>query len=325
MIRKVALVTGSTGFIGTNLIKKLLERNYYVTGVDNFSSSEKWKSGVFESNNNYEFFEYDITENLNSILSQSKFISEQKRIDEIYNLACPASPPRYLKLPFETIKVSTQGVFNILEIAKKYNSKILHASTSEIYGDPLEHPQKETYRGNVNTIGPRSCYDEGKRISETICYEFNKEFNIDVRVIRIFNTYGPFMDPNDGRVITNFINQALKNEDITIYGNGSQTRSFQYIDDLIKGIEKMMNLEQPTFGPINMGNPEEFTIKELAELILQLIQTKSKMVYKDLPKDDPMQRRPDITEARNILNWGPKINLQEGLAKTIEYYKSKIS
>jgi UDP-glucuronate decarboxylase len=177
----------------------------------------------------------------------------------------------------------------------------------------------------VNTIGPRSCYDEGKRISETICYEFNKEFNIDVRVIRIFNTYGPFMDPNDGRVITNFINQALKNEDITIYGNGSQTRSFQYIDDLIKGIEKMMDLEQPTFGPINMGNPEEFTIKELAELILQLIQTKSKMVYKDLPKDDPMQRRPDITEARNILNWGPKINLQEGLAKTIEYYKSKIS
>ncbi len=325
----INLVTGSSGFIGTNLVKKLLQNGECVIGIDNFSASEKWKSEFFSSDYNYEFFEFDITKDLKKVLDRSKILKKYKKIDCIYNLACPASPPRYLKLSLETIKVNTEGMFNVLEIAKQYNATILHTSTSEIYGDPLVHPQTESYRGNVNTVGPRSCYDEGKRISETICYEFKRLYDINIKVVRIFNTYGPYMDPNDGRVITNFILQALKSEDLTIYGEGLQTRSFQYIDDLIDAFLKLVETDKSFMGPINLGNPSEFTIKQLASLVLKLIpESKSKIesikMNEDDPynkKHDPQQRRPDISLAKNTLNWEPKVSLEEGLIKTIEYYK----
>ncbi len=318
---KTILITGSSGFIGTNLTKKLLAEGNRVIGLDNFSSSEKWKSEIFKENVNYEFIEFDITGNLEEALNNSKLFKESRRINGIYNMACPASPPRYAALPLETIEVNTIGIRNLLELAKKYNAKMLHSSTSEIYGDPLVHPQIETYRGNVNTVGPRSCYDEGKRIAETICYEYKHLHDVDIRIIRIFNTYGPYMDPNDGRVITNFIIQALKGEDITVYGDGEQTRSFQYIDDLLEGIEKFMELNEKFMGPVNLGNPIEFTIKELADLVLKKINSNSKLVNKDLPKDDPSKRKPDITLAKTKLNWEPSIKLNDGLDETIKYYK----
>ncbi len=316
---KTILVTGSAGFIGTNLVGLLLKQGHVVIGVDNFSSSERWKSEIYKDNPNYHFFEVDITDKdaLDSALAQFQ------KIDEIYNLACPASPPRYMNLSLETIKVNTGGMINILEVAKRYGAKILHTSTSEIYGDPLVHPQHEDYRGNVNTIGPRSCYDEGKRISETICYEYHRIFNLDIKIVRIFNTYGPFMDPQDGRVITNFILQALKNEDITIYGDGKQTRSFQYIDDLLDGTIRYMERDIP-FQAINIGNPEEFTILELAEMVIKMTNSKSKIIFCDLPKDDPKQRKPDISKAMRLLDWRPSVRLEEGLEKTIKYYKAYI-
>jgi len=264
------------------------------------------------SNKNFQFINHNIIEPL---------IIEEK-IDEIYNLACPASPPHYQKDPLFTINTCYIGMINMLELAKKKNCKILQASTSEIYGDPLEHPQKETYWGHVNCFGIRSCYDEGKRSAETLCYNYINLFNIDVKIIRIFNTYGPWMDKNDGRVVTNFINQAIYNEDITIYGDGSQTRSFQYIDDLIEAMIKVMKTDSSFHGPINLGNPHEFTIKELAEIILDLIKdSKSKIIYEDLPKDDPCKRKPDINLANKIINWEPQIQLSEGLKKTIDYFK----
>lgn len=309
---KTILITGSAGFIGTNLIKKLLEEGFVVVGVDNFSSSEKWKSEIFKDKENYIFIEKDICDkDLVESLSKYKF-------DHIYNLACPASPPRYQALSLETIEVCTVGLKNILEVAKNNSAKILHASTSEIYGDPEVHPQPEDYRGNVNIIGPRSCYDEGKRIAETICYEYKRLYDLDIKLIRIFNTYGPFMDPDDGRVVTNFIKQALNNEDITIYGNGEQTRSFQYIDDLINGMFLFMNTDKE-FGPINLGNPTEFTILELAELVIKSTNSKSKLIFSDLPIDDPKQRKPDISRAKNLLNWEPNIDLEFGLISTIEH------
>ena len=318
---KLIFVTGAGGFIGINLIQELLKSGNKVIAVDNFCSADIHKSDQFSTNANYELIQADICDNIEKQLTHSHLLQQNGKIDEIYNMACPASPPRYLKLPLETINTCTIGIKNILEIARKYNAKFLQASTSEIYGDPLEHPQSESYRGNVNTIGPRSCYDEGKRIAETICFEYRKNYNLDVKIARIFNTYGPFMDPNDGRVISNFINQAIHDKDLTIYGTGNQTRSFQYVTDLIAGLMKLMSTKNDFFGPVNLGNPNEFTMKELAEIILSMVDTKSKIIFTDLPIDDPRQRKPDITIAMKDLNWKPIIELREGLGKTIEYFK----
>ncbi|WP_048196640.1 UDP-glucuronic acid decarboxylase family protein [Methanocaldococcus vulcanius] len=322
---RTILVTGGAGFIGTNLIKRLLEDNNKVICIDNNYTGRLENIKQFLDNPNFKFIKHDIT----------KPIKIEGELDEIYNLACPASPPHYQKNPIFTLNTSIFGIINILELAKKHNAKILHASTSEVYGNPLEHPQKESYWGNVNPIGPRACYDEGKRVAETYCYEYWKNFGLDVRIVRIFNTYGPYMDPNDGRVVSNFIIQALKNEPLTVYGDGKQTRSFQYIDDLIEGMLKYMEMDKEglenklkskfnwdTIPVLNMGNPEEFTILELANKVLELIpESKSEIVFKPLPKDDPVRRRPDITMAKEVLSWKPKIRLEEGLKKTIEYFR----
>ncbi|ACX71935.1 NAD-dependent epimerase/dehydratase [Methanocaldococcus vulcanius M7] len=324
-IMRTILVTGGAGFIGTNLIKRLLEDNNKVICIDNNYTGRLENIKQFLDNPNFKFIKHDIT----------KPIKIEGELDEIYNLACPASPPHYQKNPIFTLNTSIFGIINILELAKKHNAKILHASTSEVYGNPLEHPQKESYWGNVNPIGPRACYDEGKRVAETYCYEYWKNFGLDVRIVRIFNTYGPYMDPNDGRVVSNFIIQALKNEPLTVYGDGKQTRSFQYIDDLIEGMLKYMEMDKEglenklkskfnwdTIPVLNMGNPEEFTILELANKVLELIpESKSEIVFKPLPKDDPVRRRPDITMAKEVLSWKPKIRLEEGLKKTIEYFR----
>ncbi len=323
---KTILVTGGSGFIGTNLIKRLLGNgNNRVICVDNNYTGSSDNIKQFLNYENFKFVESDI----------SQSIGVDEKIDEIYNLACPASPPHYQKDPLFTLNTSVLGIRNILELAKKNNAKVLHASTSEIYGNPLEHPQKETYWENVNTIGPRSCYDEGKRVAETYCLEYWKSYGLDVRLIRIFNTYGPHMNPNDGRVISNFIIQVLKNEPLTVYGNGNQTRSFQYIDDLLNGFLMYMTLDKDklkskleqkfnwtTIPVFNMGNPEEYTVLELARKVLELIpESNSKIVFKPLPKDDPVRRKPDISMAKEILGWGPKVKLEEGLKRTIEYFK----
>lgn len=322
---KLVLITGSAGFIGTNLTSQLLGEGASVIGVDNFSASERFKATLHKDNPNYEFLEADICQDLKPVLAKSqllkKFQAGGGKIAEIYNLACPASPPRYLKLPLETIAVSTQGLINVLELAREHGSKVLHASTSEIYGDPEVHPQVEGYRGNVNTIGPRSCYDEGKRLAETICYEYRQNFGVDIKLVRIFNTYGPFMDPEDGRVITNFVSQALANIPLTIYGEGTQTRSFQFVSDLLAGIEALMATEKSFMGPVNIGNPEEFTMLELAELVLELTGSRVELVRKTLPVDDPKQRRPDISLAKEKLGWEPQVKLRDGLARTVEYYR----
>ncbi len=325
---RINLITGSTGFIGTNLTKYLLEQGEVVIGLDNFSSSEKWKADLFKENSNYEFIEHDIVKDLHPALQTSKLLKVHGKIDRIFNLACPASPPRYISIAIETIDVCTRGVKNVLELAKEYNSTILQASTSEVYGDPLVHPQVETYRGNVNTVGPRSCYDEGKRMGETYCYEFHRLYGVKVKIVRIFNTYGPYMDPEDGRVVTNFILQAQAGKDLTIYGDGKQTRSFQYIDDLIQGFIKFMETEDDFIGPVNLGNPGEFTILELGELILKKIESSSKLEIVKLDpndpynkKNDPQQRKPDISLAQEKLGWSPIIKLEDGLDKTINYYK----
>lgn len=304
------LITGAAGFIGTNLTKKLLSVGYRVIGVDNFYSGSPENIHLFAKNSRYQFIEHDIR----------KPLKIKEKIDQIYNLACPASPPRYQKDPLFTLETSVLGIRTMLKLAQEHRAKLLQASTSEIYGNPLEHPQKESYWGNVNPVGPRSCYDEGKRVAETFCYEyFNR--GVDVRVIRIFNTYGPYMDPADGRVITNFINQALRNEDLTIYGDGRQTRSFCFINDLLAAMTKYMALEERFFGPLNLGNPEEFTVSKLAQKILKLIpKSKSKIVYRPLPVNDPEKRKPDISQARQLLGWEPKTKLEEGLEKTIKYY-----
>jgi len=308
---KTILITGGTGFIGTNLALKLLDLGNKVVAVDNFYSSSPERLKIFANKKNFSFIQHDIR----------KPLKIDQKIDEIYNLACPASPPIYQKDPIFTLETSVLGIRNMLKLAQEHKAKILQASTSEVYGNPLQHPQKESYWGNVNPVGPRSCYDEGKRVAETFCYEyFNK--GVDVRVVRIFNTYGPFMNPADGRVVVNFIVQALKGKDLTIYGDGSQTRSFCYVDDLIEGMIKYMDLKERFFGPINLGNPEEFTIKKLAELVLKLIpESKSKIVYRPLPKDDPEKRKPDISLAQKILKWKPKIKLKEGLFRTIDYFR----
>lgn len=307
-IKKRSLVTGGAGFIGSHLCETLLNKRHEVICVDNFFSSEKNNIKHLLENPSFELIRHDITDQL--------FLE----VDEIYNLACPASPIHYQWNPVKTTKTSVMGAINMLGLAKRVRARILHASTSEVYGDPQEHPQKESYWGNVNPIGPRSCYDEGKRVAETLMFDYHRQNKVDIRVVRIFNTYGPRMHPNDGRVVSNFIVQALTNKDITIYGDGSQTRSFCYVDDLINGLIAMMNKEKFT-GPVNLGNPHEFTIKELAEKIIALTKSKSKIIYKELPQDDPTQRQPDIALAKKELNWQPAIELEQGLEKTIAYFK----
>ena len=305
------LITGGAGFIGTNLCKRLLNDGHKVICVDNLYTGQKRNIEPLMNNPNFKFINHNIIEPLNI----------EEKIDEIYNLACPASPPHYQKDPIFTLQTNFMGISNMLELAKKNNCKILQASTSEVYGDPLEHPQKESYWGHVNCVGIRSCYDEGKRCAETLCFNYINEYKVDVKIIRIFNTYGPSMDKDDGRVVTNFINQALFDKDITIYGDGTQTRSFQFVDDLIEAMIRVMKTDNTFHGTINLGNPNEFTIKELAEITLELIKdSKSKIVYVELPQDDPCKRKPDISLAKEKLGWEPKIQLREGLKKTIDYF-----
>ena len=308
------LVTGGAGFIGSHLCKRLLEEGHEVICVDNFFTGSK--SNVFDllDNKRFECIRHDITFPL--------YIE----MDQIYNLACPASPVHYQFDPVQTTKTSVHGSINMLGLAKRTKARILQASTSEVYGDPEVHPQSEDYWGRVNPIGRRACYDEGKRCAETLFFDYHRQFEVDIRVARIFNTYGPNMHPDDGRVVSNFIVQALKNKDITIYGDGSQTRSFQYIDDLIAGMIALMNNNEKGFtGPVNLGNPAEFSIKELAEKTLSLIpESKSKLVFKPLPEDEPKQRKPDISLAREKLQWEPKVKLEDGLVKTIEYFRDTL-
>lgn len=311
---KRILITGGAGFIGSHLCERLLNENNEVICLDNFFTGSKRNIIKLLSNPYFELVRHDVT--------QPFFIE----VDEIYNLACPASPVHYQFNPIKTVKTSVMGAINMLGLAKRIKAKVLQASTSEVYGDPHIHPQKEDYWGNVNPIGIRSCYDEGKRCSETLFMDYHHQNNVRIKIIRIFNTYGPNMHPNDGRVVSNFIVQALKGEDITIYGDGSQTRSFQYVDDLVEGMIRMMNTDENITGPVNIGNPGEFTIKELAEIILKMTESKSKIIYLPLPKDDPIQRKPDITYAKEILNnWEPTIELQSGLSKTINYFDKIIS
>jgi UDP-glucuronate decarboxylase len=306
------LVTGGGGFLGSHLCEKLLTKGYDVICADNFFTGNKNNIRHLLSNQNFELIRHDITWPL------------YVEVDMIYNLACPASPIHYQHDPIQTTKTSVLGAINMLGLAKRLNIPILQASTSEIYGDPEVHPQTEEYWGNVNTIGPRSCYDEGKRCAETLFYDYRHQLGTDTKIIRIFNTYGPRMCPFDGRVVSNFIVQALKNHDITIYGDGSQSRSFCYVDDLIEGMVKMMETSKDVFGPVNLGNPVEYTIKELAEFIVEMTGSKSKVVYLNLPQDDPVRRKPDISKAKKILEWEPSIKLTDGLQKTIRYFSEVI-
>lgn len=305
---KRILVTGGAGFIGSHLCERLVKEGNDVICLDNYFSGNKKNIHHLLDYYNFELVRHDVTE---------PYYAE---VDEIYNLACPASPIYYQYNPIKTMKTSIYGIANMLGLAKRVRGKILQASTSEVYGDPSVHPQKETYWGNVNPDGIRSCYDEGKRAAESLCMDYYRQNNVKIKIIRIFNTYGPRMSPNDGRVVSNFIVKALKNEDITIYGNGKQTRSFQYIDDLIEGMTRMMKTED-FIGPVNIGNPGEFTMLELADKVIDLTNSKSKLIFMPLPEDDPKQRRPDISLAKEKLNgWEPKIKLEEGLKKTIDYF-----
>ncbi|MBD3300226.1 MAG: NAD-dependent epimerase/dehydratase family protein [Candidatus Moranbacteria bacterium] len=310
----VILVTGGAGFIGSHLCKKLLEQGNDVLCVDNFYTGNKNNILPLMKNKKFELIRHDITFPL------------YLEIDQIYNLACPASPIHYQRDPVQTLKTSIHGAINILGLAKRTKARIFQASTSEVYGDPEIHPQKESYWGKVNPIGPRACYDEGKRCAETLFFDYYRQYNLDVRIGRIFNTYGPNMHPDDGRVVSNFIVQALTDKYITIYGKGDQTRSFQYIDDLIEAIIKIMNSEKRLIGPMNLGNDQELTINDLATTILKLVKhSKSKIIYEPLPQDDPKQRKPDISLAKKELKWQPRTNLEEGLTKTIQYFKKIVS
>jgi UDP-glucuronate decarboxylase len=305
------LITGGAGFIGANLAEKLLEGGHEVHCWDNFFSSSRNNLSHLEGRPGFFVQERDII---------GGALPHDVTFDRIYNLACPASPAWYQKDPIMVIRANTEGLMNVLELARTTGARVLQASTSEIYGDPLENPQKETYRGNVNTLGPRACYDEGKRIAETILMEYHRLYGVDIRIARIFNTYGPRMSAEDGRVVSNFILQALRNEPITIYGDGTQTRSFQYISDLMAGLMALM--EAPDIiGPFNIGNPEEFTMKELAETVLRLTESESKVTYRPLPEDDPRQRKPDITRAVEAFGWRPGVKLEEGLQNTIAYFR----
>lgn len=304
------LITGGAGFLGSHLCDKLIADGHEVIVADNLYTGSKTNIAHLLSNPNFEFIRHDITFPL------------YLEVDAIYNLACPASPIHYQRHPVQTIKTSVIGAVNMLGLAKRLNIPILQASTSEVYGDPKVSPQSEEYWGNVNPIGIRACYDEGKRAAETLFFDYARQYEVKVKVIRIFNTYGPRMHQNDGRVVSNFIVQALQGRDITIYGEGLQTRSFCYVSDLIQGMKLMMNSDKSIQGPVNLGNPREFTIKSLAEKIIEMTGSKSKIVFQNLPSDDPKQRRPDISKARTALNWTPQIEIEEGLAKTIEYFKT---
>ena len=310
---KSILITGGAGFLGSHLSKKLLEKKYHVICVDNLYSSNISNISNFLDNPNYKFYEQDVC-NLNI----------DEKIDSIYNLACPASPVHYQANPVKTIQTNVIGSYNVLELARKHKAKIFQASTSEIYGDPKISPQNESYWGNVNPIGIRSCYDEGKRAAETLFFDYNRQYGINIKVCRIFNTYGPNMALNDGRVISNFIIQALKNEDITIYGDGNQTRSFCYVDDLIDGIISLMDLQENFTGPMNLGTDNELSINNIAKTIIKLSNSNSRIKYLDAVSDDPMQRKPDLTLAHQKINWSPKIDIETGILDTIKYFEEKI-
>ena len=305
------LVTGGAGFLGSHLCERLLREGHEVVCLDNLFTGQKANIAHLLANPNFEFVRHDV-------IDPFKY-----EVDQIYNLACPASPPHYQYNPIKTIKTSVMGAINCLGLAKRVRARVFQASTSEVYGDPHVHPQPESYWGNVNPIGKRSCYDEGKRCAETLFFDYHRENKVDIRVVRIFNTYGPRMHPNDGRVVSNFIVQALRGDDLTIYGDGTQTRSFCYVDDLIEGFLRLM-AQTETVGPVNVGNPGEFTMLQLAELTLKLVGGKSKIVHKALPADDPKQRRPDITLARRVLKWEPAVPLEEGLKRTIEYFRTRV-
>ena len=311
MTIKRVLVTGGAGFLGSHLCERLIQQGHDIICLDNFFTSQKSNVQHLLQYNNFELIRHDVTHPI------------WLEVDEIYNMACPAAPGHYQFNPIKTMKTSVMGAINTLGMAKRCGARILQASTSEVYGDPTVHPQPESYRGNVNPIGPRACYDEGKRAAETLFSDYQRRHQLDTRVVRIFNTYGPRMHPFDGRVVSNFIIQALRGEDITIFGDGSQTRSFCYRDDLVEGIIRLMAYEgDDEHMPVNIGNPNEFTIKQLAELTLKLTGSSSKIEYKPLPEDDPLQRQPDITRAKALLDWEPTIQLEEGLAHTIEYFRA---
>ena len=302
------LVTGGAGFIGSHLCRRLLQQGDEVYCLDIFYSSARRNIADLEENSHFHFLEKDVEEALDL------------KVDRIFNMACPASPVHYQRDPVKTARTSVLGAINMLELARKHHCRILQTSTSEIYGDPLVHPQKESYWGNVNTTGLRSCYDEGKRMSETLFFDYHRQYDVDIRVVRIFNTYGPYMAVNDGRVVSNFIVEALQGKDITIYGDGSQTRSFCYVDDTVEGLLRMM--EQDHIGPVNIGNPDERTVRELAEMIIRLTGSSSKIVYRGLPSDDPIRRKPDIALAKEKLSWQPRTPLEDGLQKTIAYFRN---
>lgn len=308
---KRILVTGGAGFVGSHLCDKLIKEGNHVICLDNLFTGSMDNINHLLDHPEFEFVKHDVKEPFDA------------KVDQIYNLACPASPPFYQEDMVDTAKVCFLGTLNMLELAEKNGARILQASTSEVYGDPEMHPQKESYRGCVNPVGIRSCYDEGKRVAETLFFSYHLQHNVDTRIIRIFNTYGPRMNPDDGRVVSNFIVQALKGEDLTVYGDGNQTRSFCYVDDLVEGIYRMMENDSFT-GPVNLGNPGEFTMLELAEKVLKFTDSKSRLIHCPLPGDDPTKRRPDISLAKENLNWQPEIKLDEGLLKTIEYFKSVI-
>ena len=309
MLKRI-LVTGGAGFLGSHLCERLVEQGHDVICLDNFFTSQKTNVAHLLGRPNFDLVRHDVI--------QPIFLE----VDEIYNLACPAAPGHYQFNPIKTMKTSVMGAINVLGMARRCKAKVLQASTSEVYGDPTEHPQTEQYHGNVNPIGPRACYDEGKRAAESLFMDYHRMNRINIRIVRIFNTYGPRMHPYDGRAVSNFIRQALAGEDITIFGNGEQTRSFCYLEDLVEGMLRMMQAPDTFMGPVNLGNPDEFTVRELADLVLQLTGSKSKLVHMPLPADDPAKRKPDITLARKHLKWEPKVPLREGLAKTIEWFRS---
>ena len=312
MAKKI-LVTGGAGFIGSHLCARLLRQGDAVLCVDNFSTGFRRNIEPLLDHPDFELLRHDMTQPVYA------------EVDQIYNLACPASPVHYQADPVRTTKTSVLGALNVLEVARRLRIPVLQASTSEVYGDPLVHPQREAYCGNVNPIGPRACYDEGKRCAESLFFDYHRQYRLPIRIVRIFNTYGPNMHPDDGRVVSNFIVQALRGKDITIYGDGSQTRSFCYVDDLVEALVRMMNAERGVTGPVNLGNPGEFTIKELAHLVIELANSSSRIVHRELPVDDPRQRRPDISKAREVLGWQPTIDLREGLRRTIDYFDARLS